>query len=77
MTLTIIKNGTRDFTHVTEFANMTFGYYSMVLNNTLQTVVIKMPNGAQFPNDAIGIVDVFFKIIPILAILNRLRQLNY
>jgi len=61
MTLTIIKNGTRDFTHVTEFANMTFGYYSMVLNNTLQTVVIKMPNGAQFPNDAIGIVDVFFQ----------------
>jgi len=61
MTLTIIKNGSRDFTHVTEFANMTFGYYSMVLNNTLQTVVIKMPNGAQFPNAAISIIDVFFQ----------------
>jgi len=61
MTLTIIKNGTRDFTHVTEYANMTFSNYSMVLNNTLQNVIIMRPNGASFPNDAVTITNVFFQ----------------
>jgi len=61
MTLTIVKNGTRDFDHVTEFKSLSIGYYNMILDNTLQTVVIKMPNGSQFPNDAIGVNNVFFQ----------------
>jgi len=61
MTLTIIKNGTRDFDHQTEYANMTFSNYSMVLNNTTQDVIIMRPNGASFPNSAVPIASVFFK----------------
>jgi len=61
MTLTIIKNAPRDFDHVTEFKSLSIGYYNMILDNTLQTVVIKMPNGSQFPNDAIGVNNVFFQ----------------
>jgi len=61
MTLTIEKNGPRDFTHVTEYANMTFSNYSMVLNNTTQDVIIMRPNGSSFPNSAVPIASVFFK----------------
>jgi len=87
MTLTIVKNGTRDFDHVTEFKSLSIGYYNMILDNTLQTVVIKMPNGAQFPNDAIGVNNVFFQdntdtgVVETFAsteLLNtRLREVNY
>jgi len=61
MTLTIEKNGPRDFTHFTEYANMTFSNYSMVLNNTNQDVIIMQRNGSSFPNSAVPIADVFFK----------------
>lgn len=58
MPLIITKNGDRNFSHSDGFKTMNFSNWEIIFNETNQTVILQLPNGAPFPKVAVEVADV-------------------
>ena len=58
MPLIITKNSDRNFSHSDGFKTMNFSNWEIVFDETLQTVILQLPNGAPFPQVAVNVGDV-------------------
>ena len=58
MPLIITKNGSRDFSHSDGFKTMNFSNWEIIFDETLQTVILQLPNGAPFPKEEVLVGDV-------------------
>jgi len=61
MTFTITKVADKNFTHFDGFKEMNFSNWEIVFNNTDNTLILQMRNGAPFPKKQVLATDVIIK----------------
>jgi len=61
MSFTITKVSDKNFTHFDGFKNITLSNWEIVFDNTANTVILQMRNGAPFPKKEVLATDVIIK----------------
>lgn len=57
MPLIITKNGSRNFSHSDGFKTMNFSNWDIIFDETAQTVILQLPNGAPFPKTPVPVAE--------------------